>query len=82
MVESTFRIEPYPYLTSGDRVRIRSGTLQGLEGILVRKKNLIKLIISLEMLGRSVAVEIDISCLERLGPAPVPVVSLWPSTGI
>jgi len=40
------------------------------------------LIISLEMLGRSVAVEIDISCLERLGPAPVPVVSLRPSTGI
>src|SRR6266404_3230728 len=29
MVESTFRVEPYPYLTSGDRVRIRSGTLQG-----------------------------------------------------
>src|SRR5467141_1316604 len=82
MVESTFRVEPYPYLTSGDRVRIRSGTLQGLEGILVRKKNLIKLIISLEMLGRSVAVEIDISCLERLGPSPIPVVSLRPSTGI
>src|SRR6266481_4812736 len=81
-VESSFQIEPYPYLRSGDRVRIRSGTLQGLEGILVRKKNLIKLIISLEMLGRSVAVEIDISCLERLGPAPVPVVSLRPSTGI
>src|ERR1700704_3492636 len=72
MVESTFRIEPYPYLTSGDRVRVRSGTLQGLEGILVRKKNLIKLIISLEMLGRSVAVEIDISCLERLGPSAMP----------
>ena len=82
MVESTFRIEPYPYLTSGDRVRVRSGTLQGLEGILVRKKNLTKLIISLEMLGRSVAVEIDISCLERLSPSPIPVVSLRPSTVI
>jgi len=54
------------------------GTLQGLEGILVRKKNLTKLIISLEMLGRSVAVEIDISCLERLGPSPIPVVPFGP----
>jgi transcription antitermination factor NusG len=82
MVESSFRIEPYPYLRSGDRVRIRSGMLQGLEGILVRKKNQFRLIISLEMLGRSAAVEIDISCLERLGPSPIPVVSLQPSTGI
>jgi transcription antitermination factor NusG len=71
MVESSVRVEPYPYLRCGDRMRIRSGTLQGLEGILVRKKNLSRLIISLEMLGRSAAVEIDISCLERLGPSPI-----------
>jgi transcription antitermination factor NusG len=72
IVESSVRVEPYPYLKCGDRVRIQSGTLQGLEGILVRKKNLSRLIISLEMLGRSAAVEIDISCLERLGPSPIP----------
>jgi transcription antitermination factor NusG len=72
MIESSLRIEPYPYLRSGGRVRVRSGTLQGLEGVLVRKKNLFRLIISLEMLGRSAAVEIDISCLERLGPSPIP----------
>jgi transcription antitermination factor NusG len=82
MVESAFRIEPYPYLRAGDKVRIRSRTLQGLEGILVRKKNLFRLIISLEMLGRSAAIEIDISCLEKLGTCPIPVVSLRPSTGI
>jgi transcription antitermination factor NusG len=70
IVESSILVEPHPYMTCGDRVRIRSGTLQGLEGILVRKKNLFRLIISLEILGRSAAVEIDTSCLETVGPAP------------
>ena len=66
MAESSTRLEPHPYLASGDRVRIRSGTLQGLEGILVRKKNLSRLVVSLEILGRSAAVEVDASCLESL----------------
>jgi transcription antitermination factor NusG len=70
IVESSILVEPHPYMTCGDRVRIRSGTLQGLEGILVRKKNLFRLIISLEILGRSAAVEIDTSCLETVAPAP------------
>jgi transcription antitermination factor NusG len=74
MVESSVRVEPYPYLTCGDRVRIRWGTLRGLEGILVRNKNLSRLIISLEMLGRSAAVEIDVSCLERVAAGPIPIV--------
>ena len=75
MVESSVRVEPHPYLACGDRVRVRCGTLQGLEGILVRKKNLSRLIISLEMLGRSAAVEIDVACLERLAATPIPIVS-------
>lgn len=70
MAESSTRFEPHPYLACGDRVRIKSGTLQGLEGILVRKKNTSRLVVSLEMLGRSAAVEIDSSCLETLGRAP------------
>jgi transcription antitermination factor NusG len=72
IVESSIRVEPHPYLKCGDRVRVRSGALQGLEGILARKKNLFRLVVSLEMLGRSAAVEIDVSCLERLDPAPIP----------
>jgi transcription termination/antitermination protein NusG len=70
LVESSIHVEPHPYLMCGDRVRIRSGTLQGLEGILVRKKSLFRLIISLEILGRSAAVEIDTSRLEWLEPSP------------
>jgi transcription termination/antitermination protein NusG len=53
MAEGSTRLEPHPYPACGDRVRVRSGTLQGLEGILVRKKNISRLVVSLEMLGRS-----------------------------
>jgi transcription antitermination factor NusG len=66
MVGSPLKAEPHPYLKCGDRIRVRAGALQGLEGILVRKKNIWKLLVSVEMLQRSVAVEVDASMVERL----------------
>jgi transcription antitermination factor NusG len=59
------RIEPHPYLKVGQRVRVRTGPLQGLEGILVRKKNGSRFVISLDLIMRSVAAEIDMA---ELGP--------------
>ncbi|HEX8713673.1 MAG TPA: UpxY family transcription antiterminator [Terracidiphilus sp.] len=58
-IDSKFAIEPHPYLNCGDRVRIKRGALEGLEGILVRKKNLLRLVLSIEMLAQSVCVELD-----------------------
>lgn len=58
------RIEPHPYLKVGQRVRVRTGPLQGLEGILVRKKKFSRFVISLDLIMRSVAVEIDTADLE------------------
>src|SRR6266702_7214813 len=43
------RLEPHPYLTIGRRVRLTSGPLMGLEGILVRRKGLLRLILSLDL---------------------------------
>lgn len=67
-------VEPHPFLLSGDRVRIRSGPLEGIEGILVRKKNSFRLVLSVELLQKSVAVEVDASMVERVagrrGAAP------------
>jgi transcription antitermination factor NusG len=63
---NAFHIEPYPYLTCGDRVRVTSGALQGLEGILIRKKNQYRLILTVEMLGKSAAVELDGGNVERV----------------
>jgi len=64
------RVEPHPFLRRGDRVRVISGPLQGLEGILVRQKNLFRLVLSVEILERSAAVEVDVSAVERISSAP------------
>ena len=70
VVEWGNRVEPHPYLRRGDRVRVISGPLQGLEGILVRKKSFFRLVLSVEILERSAAVEVDVSAVERVGNRP------------
>jgi transcription antitermination factor NusG len=51
--------QPWPFLTAGDRVRIESGPLLGLEGILTEVRRGHRLVLSVTLLQRSVAVEID-----------------------
>ena len=75
IIESCPSVETHPYLQSGDRVRVKTGPLMGLEGILTRKKGAARLVISMEMLGRAAAVEIDVSNVERIGPVPAPKLS-------
>ena len=65
-VENSLRIKPHPFLENGDWVRIKSGPLVGLEGILVRNQDQLRLVLSVEMLGRSVAVEVDAFIVERV----------------
>jgi len=64
-------VQSHPYMRCGDRVRVRSGPLMGLEGILERTKGQARLVLSMEMLGRAAAVEIEAWNLERVGPVPV-----------
>jgi len=68
------RAEPHPLLTVGQRARIRSGALAGKEGVLVRRKNSLRVVLTMELIQRSVAVEVDESELETLsseGPGSV-----------
>ncbi len=65
-VEGPFRVEPHPFLKCGERVRVTRGSLEGVEGVLVRKKNLYRLILSVNMMAQSVAVEIDATDVEPL----------------
>ncbi|HEV2489253.1 MAG TPA: UpxY family transcription antiterminator [Candidatus Acidoferrales bacterium] len=51
--------EPHPYLTPGRRVRIKSGPLTGIEGTLIRRKGRYRIVISIELIMRSIAVDID-----------------------
>jgi transcription antitermination factor NusG len=65
-VESGSRVEPHPLLKCGSWVRVKCGPLSGVEGILVRKKNLYRLVVSVAMVGKAVAVEVDAFAIERL----------------
>ncbi len=67
--ESDLQIEPYPFLKCGDWVRVKTGALAGVEGFLVRKKNIFRLVLSVEMLGKSAAVEVDGASVERTARA-------------
>ena len=58
------KIEPHPYLEEGTRVRICSGMLAGAEGLLLRKKNDLRVLLNIEMIMRSVAVEVGIDDIE------------------
>jgi transcription antitermination factor NusG len=65
-VESGSSIEPHPFLKSGDLVRVKCGPLAGIQGILVRKKDLYRLVLSVEMLGQAAALEVNSILVERL----------------
>jgi transcription antitermination factor NusG len=68
------KIEPYPYLIQGERVRITAGMMAGVEGVLVRKKNDLRVVLSLDMIMRSVAVEVDAGDIEPASTTPVRMV--------
>jgi transcription antitermination factor NusG len=74
VVESPVRVEPHPFLKCGDRVRVKSGPLEGVEGILTRKKNLFRLVLSVELLRQAVALDIDAYLVEKIS-------SQTPATG-
>jgi transcription antitermination factor NusG len=59
--------QPWPFLSTGDRVRIESGPLVGLEGILTEVKRTHRLVLSVMLLQRSVAVEIDSALVTAIG---------------
>jgi transcription antitermination factor NusG len=58
--------EPHSYLVVGERVRVVSGALEGMTGVLVRKKNEFRVVLSLDLIRQSVSVEIGIDEVEPL----------------
>lgn len=58
--------QPHPLLTVGQRVRVTRGALTGMEGILQRLKSGFRVVITMELLMQSVAVEMEMSDFEVL----------------
>ena len=65
------RATPHPYLNIGERIRVIAGALSGMEGVLVRRQNGTRVIVSLDSIGRSFAVEVDLACLAPITPAHI-----------
>lgn len=66
VANSRAHFEPHTFLKSGDRVRVLSGPLAGIEGILQRVKNRYRIVLSVDLLQKAVGVEVDITTVERL----------------
>jgi transcription antitermination factor NusG len=58
---------PHPYLNIGEKVRIRSGPLEGLTGIVLRKGNNLRVILSIQLIMQSVVVDVEEWNLESIG---------------
>jgi len=65
-LKRSYNAEPHPYLTTGRRVRIAHGPFEGLEGILLRRKGNMRVVLSIHLIKRSVAVDVDLSDVQVL----------------
>jgi transcription antitermination factor NusG len=65
-IEHALPLMPHPYLNAGAKVRVKRGPLEGFEGILIRKKNLYRFVLSLHLIARSASVELDAADVEPI----------------
>ena len=75
-------VGPWPYLECGDRVMVETGPLQGLEGIFIAEKKTSRIVVSVDLLKRSLAVEIDRDWVRPLTKSkrPTPALVALPSS--
>jgi transcription antitermination factor NusG len=59
-------MDPYPFAAVGRRCRVTAGPLEGMEGIVVRRDKLARLVLEVSILGQGASVEIDADLLEAL----------------
>jgi transcription antitermination factor NusG len=71
VAESGQPVQPWPFLRQGQRVRIEAGPLAGAEGALVSVKDQLKLVLSITLLQRSMAVEVDQDLVRPLFDVPL-----------
>ena len=64
MVGSGVQVEPHPHLQEGTLVRVLRGPLMGVEGIFVQRKGMDRIVISVDLIAKSVATEIDAGDVE------------------
>ena len=65
-LQSGAPLTPHNYIKKGQRCRVIAGALMGLEGIVVRSNNAVRLVLQIDMLGQAASVEIDVDMIEVL----------------
>ena len=65
-LSSQATLDPYPHTAVGRRCRITAGPLQGIDGVVVRRHKLARIVLTVGILGRGAAVEIDADLLESI----------------
>jgi transcriptional antiterminator RfaH len=60
------KLDPYPFAVVGQQVRISRGPFEGIRGTVVRRDNVNRLVLSIDVLGQSASMEIDADLLEAL----------------
>lgn len=63
------KVEPHSYLSVGERARITSGVLAGLEGIVIRQKHNLRFVLSMDQIMQSIVIEVDAGELEPITSA-------------
>ena len=81
VVESGARVEAHPFLKCGNWVRVKCGPLAGIEGILVRKKNISRLVLSVEILGTAAAIEVAAFQVEAVNASRPRDYNIGPGAG-
>ena len=59
-------IAPHPFMTAGDKVRVKTGPLAGLIGVVLKQGNGLRFIVTLDVIGKSVSLHIEGSALELI----------------
>ncbi len=80
VVEAGMHVEPLPFVKCGDWVRVKTGPLEGLEGILVRRKSQLRLVLTVQLLQKSVGVEVHACMVEPMFRGNGGTRSPWPIT--
>jgi transcription termination/antitermination protein NusG len=60
------KLEPHSVFAVGERVRIKNGALAGMQGVLVRKKSNLRVVLTVEAIRSSVSAEVDVADLEAV----------------
>lgn len=71
IMNSALPVRPWPHLKPGDKVRVERGPLRGIEGVLIREKDALELVVCVELLQRAVAVKLDAASVVPVAPRSV-----------